>query len=101
MRGGEFADLLHGALRALAELHRILRSAEPEQLPEVCPPGQREAAVAAAGAGAADVRLHHGDVRARGDPLDLKRGPESGETAADDADVGLLVALELLVLVWL
>ena len=91
--------LLHRLLGAPRERERRLGAAERDQVLEVRPPGQREAAVAAAGAGAADVGLDQRDVGAGGAALELERGPQTGEAAADDADVGLGVALEARVLV--
>src|SRR5439155_19962485 len=54
---------------------------------ELRPPGRAEAAVAAAGPAAADVRLDDDDVAARLELLGPKRRPEPGVAAADDADV--------------
>ena len=54
----------------------------------------QEAAVAAARPGAAAFRLEQDDVRRRVSLLDRERGPQAGEAAADDADVGVDGALE-------
>ena len=55
---------------------------------------KHEAAVAAARAAAADVALDEHDVERRVVLLEPQRGPQARVAAADDADVGLLVALE-------
>jgi hypothetical protein len=60
------------------------------------PPGEREAAVAARGTAAADVGFDHDDVGGRLELLDPNRRPETGVTAAHDADVGARRLHELL-----
>ena len=61
---------------------------------ELGPPGDREAAVAAARAAAADVLLEHDDVARRLALLDADGRPEAGVAAAHDRDVGARSALE-------
>src|SRR5205085_2587439 len=73
---------------------RLLASDHLLQRPELRPPAEDEAAVAAARAAAADVGLDQRDVDRRVELLQAERRPEAGEAAADDADVGALVALE-------
>src|SRR5437868_2943415 len=73
------------------------RAGLPEHLagaPDAGPVGVQEAAVAAARPGAAAFRLEQDDVRRRVSLLDRERGPQAGEAAADDADVGVDGAFE-------
>ena len=90
----ELADALTACSARRASSMRLLGTAERDQVLEVRPPGQREAAVTAAGAGAADVGLDERHVGAGRAALELERRPQAGEAAADDADVGLGVAFE-------
>ena len=66
----------------------------PAGAPDAGPVAVQEAAVAAARPGAAAFRLEQDDVRRRVSLLDRERGPQAGEAAADDADVGVDGALE-------
>ncbi len=84
-------DRLFGSSR---QLDRLLRAAERYEVLEVRPPGEREAAVAAAGTSPADVGLDEGDLGVGRTALELERRPQTGEAAADDADVRRRVALE-------
>src|SRR2546430_17501867 len=56
------------------------------------PPRRQTTAVAPAGAAAADVTLDEDDVERRLELLQPERGPQARVAAADDADVGALVA---------
>lgn len=61
---------------------------------EVMPDREREAAVAAAGARAAQPSFNHGHLGRGRELLDPQRGPQAREAAADDADVRAPRALE-------
>jgi hypothetical protein len=54
------------------------------------------AAVAPGSARAAEIGLEDHDARLRRPFLDPQRGPEAGETAADNGDIGMLGALQRL-----
>ena len=90
----ERADLVDGLLAGVRERERPLGAAELDERAELGPPGDREAAVAAARAAAADVLLEHDDVARRLALLDADRRPEPGVAAAHDRDVGARGALE-------
>ena len=94
VRGAEAADRLDGSCRGAAEPQRLLGSDDVLELRELRPPGEHEAAVAAARTAAADVALDEHDVERRIVLLERDRGPEARVAAAHDAHVGLLVALE-------
>ena len=76
--GGEGGRVGHPAL--LAERRAQARELRPRR--------REEAAVGAAAAGADDVGLDEHDAEARVALAQLVGGPEAGEAAADDADVG-------------
>src|SRR5207249_2462167 len=90
----ERADLVDGLGRGAREPQRLLAAAYLLERPELRPPAEDEAAVAAARAAAADVGLDDRDVQRRIVLLQAERGPETGIAAAHDADVGALLALE-------
>ena len=56
---------------------------------ELVPPAAGETAVAPAGAAAADVLLQDHDAQVGVALGEEERGPQAGETAADDHDVGV------------
>ena len=92
--GAERLDAVDGLLGGPRDPHALLLAARLDQRPELRPPGRQEAAVSPAGTGAADVGLDDGDVAAGLELLDPKRGPETRVAAADDADVGRLLAFQ-------
>ena len=92
--GAEAPDGAHRVGRRLGEAHRFLAAADLLQGLELRPPAQHEAAVAPARAGAADVLLDQHHVRGGLQLLEPQRGPEAGEAAADDADIGCRVAFQ-------
>ena len=82
--------------KAGVTVSRLLGADALDERLELRPPGQRHAAVAAGGAGSADVGLEQHDVGARVAAAQLERRPEAGEAAADDADLGVDLARERL-----
>ena len=68
--------------------HTALFPERRAQAREAGPRGREEAAVGAAAPGADDVRLDEDDVEIRVALVQLIGGPQAGEAAADDADVG-------------
>ena len=81
-------------LARVRQRERALGAAQLHERAELGPPGDREAAVAAARAAAADVLLEHDDIARRLPLLDADRRPEAGVAAAHDRDVGARGALE-------
>src|SRR4051812_34351877 len=90
----ERADLLHRRVGRVRHREPALAAAQLDQRPELGPPGDREAAVATAGAAAADVLLEDDDIARGLALLDADRRPEAGVAAAHDRDVGARGALE-------
>jgi hypothetical protein len=90
----ERADLADRGGRRAREPQRVHRAADPLEADEVVPDAHREAAVATARAGAADLGLDEDDLERGLAPLERQRRPQPGEAAADDAHVGAKVALE-------
>jgi hypothetical protein len=90
----EVSDRVDRLRRGERQAHRLLAAADLLQRPELGPPAEHEAAVATARPAAANVRLHEDDVERRVVLLEADRGPEAGVAAADDADVGALLALQ-------
>src|SRR2546425_481219 len=76
------------------EPHGLVGSADLLQRPELRPPAEHEATVPAARSSTAHVGLDEDDVQRWIVLLQSDRGPEAREAAADDADVGALLALE-------
>ena len=79
---------------ACASASAAVAAAQLDERAELGPPRDREAAVAAARAAAADVLLEHDDIARGLALLDADRGPEPGVAAAHDRDVGARGALE-------
>ena len=76
------------------ELRHLRGEAREAVLDPVRERAEREAAVPPAGAEADRVRLEDDDVPAGVVGLRVKRRPEPGEAAADDAEIGLVRAFE-------
>src|SRR5207245_1780989 len=72
----------------------LFGAAELLERSELRPPREHEAAVAPAGAAAADVRLDDDDVDRRFALLQSQRRPESRVSTPGDADIGSNVSLE-------
>lgn len=94
VRAAEIGDVLHGCFGGLHEPDRLGFPEQAPQRQEFRGPREQAAAVAAARAGAAQVGFDDRDVERRVLLLRLDRGPEPGEAAADDADVGLRRTLQ-------
>src|SRR5581483_10649314 len=77
-----------------AELPPLLDADHGADLVELGEPGVRLAAIATGGAGAAEIGFEDDDARLRRLLLDAERGPEAGEAAADDGDLGVLRPFE-------
>src|SRR5688572_31686499 len=92
MLDAELLDVARGFAEMVAQASGTIRAAEGFQGGELRPLRQDHAGIPAAGAAAADVGLDNRDVRRRRTPLDLDRGPQTGEAAADDADISLGIA---------
>jgi len=90
----ERAELVDGGLAGARQFERTLRAAQLHERSELGPPRDREAAVAAARAAAADVLLEHDDIARRLALLDADGCPEPGVAAAHDGDVGARGAFE-------
>ena len=84
----ERAELVHRLHRGADEPEGLLLPGALDQRLDLRPPGEREAAVSARRAAAADVRLDEHDRRARLELGDPEGRPEAGVAAADDAHVG-------------
>src|SRR5262249_21365299 len=61
---------------------------------ELGPLRQHHAGIAAAGTATTDIGLYDGDIQGGLASFQLDGGPHAGETAADDADIGDLIALQ-------
>ena len=83
----ECLDLAHDQRGNLSETYRLRAPAHPLEGQILVPQRHREAAVAAAGAGAAQVGLQQEDIGGRLQLLDPDRRPQAREAAADDAYV--------------
>ena len=88
------ADAVDRLDRREREPHGLVGSADLLQRPELRPPAEHEATVPAARSSTAHVGLDEDDVQRWIVLLQSDRGPEAREAAADDADVGALLALE-------
>src|SRR5258708_11175578 len=84
----EPADAVDARGQSAARANRRLRAVELGQPMQLVPPAAREPAVAAARAAATDVLLENRDPEVRIALRQEPRSPETGETAADDRDVG-------------
>ena len=90
----EVADGIDGGLAGAHQAKRLGLAEQAPEREELGRPGEQAAAVAPAGARAAQVALQDDDVELRVALLGLYRRPQAGEAAADDADVGPLRALQ-------
>lgn len=84
----EGADGPDAVFGGLDQADRLGESEQPFQGEELGRPGQRAAAVAAAGAGAAEVGLDQHHIEPGIVLLEHDGGPQAGVAAADDAHVG-------------
>ncbi len=94
LRAAEVGDVLHRIFRGPDEADGLGFAEQPAQREELGRPRQQAAAVAPARTGAAEIALDDGDVERRVALLRLDGGPQPGEAATDDADVGALCALQ-------
>src|SRR2546423_3699926 len=90
--GAELLDAADASGDLTRGSHRALVAVQLDQAVELVPPPAREAAVAAARAAAADVLLEHRDAEVGIPFREPVGGPEPGEAAADDDDIGHGVA---------
>ena len=94
MRAHEVANVVHGGLAGTHQAQRLGLAEQSFEGQKLGRPGQQAAAVAPAGAGAAQVALQDDDVQLRLALFGLYRRPQAGEAAADDANIGGLLALQ-------
>jgi hypothetical protein len=82
------------ALGLLHQAHRLGRAEQPLQGEVLGRPGQRAAAIATTGAGAADVGLDQQHIQLRRLLLEHQRSPQPGIATADDAHIATLIACQ-------
>ena len=90
----ECPDLGDRGRRGARQPQRLGGPAHPLERLELRPQREDEAAVAPARTGAADVALQEDDVKRRLALLQCQGGPQAGQAASDDADVGPEVAVQ-------
>jgi len=94
MRGAEGADFIYRGFGSLRDAQGFGDAEEFFKRGELRHPGQDEAAVAAGGAGAADVLFEDDDIAGGIELLQAQRGPEPDETSAENGDAGAVRAAE-------
>jgi hypothetical protein len=94
MRTAESLDRRDGIFACLDETDCLLLAEQALEREEFCRPAQHASAVSTARSGAADIRFHDDDVEIRLHALEVDCRPQAGETAADDAHLGMRLALQ-------